>query len=204
MIDPSASTPAVSTTPRPRHILLVDESAVERALYRKMLLDSDEPYVLTEVASGEAALELMGGQLPDCMLVDCRLPGLSGVDLLRKLAVLKGEVPVPVVMLTALPDELLSFRAMQAGASTILAKGAVTPRALRSAIDTAIELEIPRRQRILEAEYEYASVAYTGCAKDPTPDELARFAIALELFRMMRAVCTNEPSWIPRGLGVGR
>jgi CheY-like chemotaxis protein len=185
---------------RPIRVLIVEDSPVDRTLYRKMLSESPESYVLTEVDSAEDALELLREGAPDCMLLDHRLPGMSGVEFLRRLAAMPGGVPVPVVMLTALSDELLAFRAMQAGASTILAKGSITTRALRAAINTAIQLEIPRRQRILEAEFEYASVAYTGSAKEPAPGQLAEFAIALEVFRLVRAVGAREPSWVPRGM----
>lgn len=188
---------------RPIRLLVIEDSSVDRALYRKMLSECEEEYVLTEVESAEDALELLREHLPDCLLLDHRLPGMSGVEFLRRLAVLRGVVPVPVVMMTALTDELLAFRAMQAGASTILAKGSITTRALRAAINTAIQLEIPRRQRILEAEFEYASVAYTGSAVEPKPEQLAQFAIALELFRFIRAVGSPQPSWAPRGTAVG-
>lgn len=188
---------------RPIRILVVEDSAVDRALYRKMLSECEEEYVLSEVESAEEALELLRDHLPDCLLLDHRLPGLSGVEFLRRLAVLRGVVPVPVVMLTALTDELLAFRAMQAGASTILAKGSITTRALRAAINTAIQLEIPRRQRILEAEFEYASVAYTGSAAEPQSEQLAQFAIALELYRFIRAVGHPQPSWVPRATAAG-
>ena len=184
---------------RPTSVLIVEDSSVERALYRQMLLTAGGNYVVREAESGEEAIERLREELPDCLLLDYRLPGMSGVDFLRRLASLRGNVPVPVVMMTALNDELLAFRAMQAGASTILAKGSVSVRALRAAINTAIQLEIPRRQRILEAEFEYASVAYTGQAEEPHPDQLAQFAIALELNRLTRALGRPEPSWIPRG-----
>ncbi len=188
---------------RPIRVLIVEDSPVDRSLYRKMLSVDGGDYVISEAASAEDALELLRDNLPDCMLLDYRLPGMSGVEFLRRVADARGTVPVPVVMLTALNDELLAFRAMQAGASTVLAKGSVTTRALKAAISTAIQLEIPRRQRILEAEYEYASVAYTGHADEPAPEVLAQFAIALELHRLVRVLGRPEPSWVPRGARTG-
>jgi CheY-like chemotaxis protein len=200
---PCAEPSAVVAGSHALRILVVDDNVVDRALYRRMLLESDISYIIEEVESAEAALErLREAPTPDCLLLDHRLPGMTGVDFLRRMAASRGEVPIPVVMLTAVADDILAFRAMQAGASTILSKGAITPRALRAAVNTAIQLEGPRRQRILEAEYEYASVAYTGSAHEPSAERLAQFAIALEFVRFVRVLRRNDPSWVPRGLSL--
>ncbi|HEX2733346.1 MAG TPA: response regulator [Polyangiaceae bacterium] len=192
------SLPQVSTRPR---VLIVDDSPTDRALYGRMLADADEHYLIEELDSAESALaRLREEPLPGCVLLDYRLPGMTGVEFLRKLTSARGEAPVPVIMLAALFDEVLAFRAMQAGAVTILAKGSLSPRALRAAVNTAIELEAPRRQRILEAEYEYASVAYTGAADPPTQARLAQFAIALEFVRFVRVLRRAAPSWVPRSM----
>jgi DNA-binding NarL/FixJ family response regulator len=128
---------------------------------------------------------------------------MSGVDLLRKWSGAGGSVPVPVVMLTAMSDDLLTFRAMQAGASAILSKAGLSALALRAAVNTAIQLELPRKQRILEAEFEYASVATTGRSHEPTPSELAQFAIALEFVRFVRVLRRSDGSLVPKTLRQG-
>lgn len=194
---------AVIEASTPLRVLVVDDNLIDRALYTRMLEEADTAYAVETVDSAEAALNrLRETPLPDCLLLDHRLPGMTGVDFLRRLIATRGDIPVPVVMLTAVSDDILAFRAMQAGASTILSKGALTPRALRAAVKTAIQLEIPRRQRILEAEYEYASVAYTGSAQEPSQDRLAQFAIALEFMRFVRVLRRGDPSWVPRGLSM--
>jgi CheY-like chemotaxis protein len=198
--DPSAAVVQDSSALR---ILVVDDNLVDRALYRRMLSEPEMNCTIEELDSAEAALNrLREPPIPDCLLLDHRLPGMTGVDFLRRLSATRGDIPMPVVMLTAVADDILAFRAMQAGASTILAKGALTPRALRAAVNTAIQLEMPRRQRILEAEYEYASVAYTGEAHEPTPARLAQFAIVLEFARFVKVLRRSDPSWVPRALSL--
>lgn len=187
-----------------RRILIVDDSSVDRALYRQMLKDPDGTYSVAELGSAEEALQhLKAEPLPDCVLLDHCLPGMTGVDLLRKWSGAGGGVPVPVVMLTAMSDDLLTFRAMQAGASAILSKAGLSALALRAAVNTAIQLELPRKQRILEAEFEYASVATTGQSHEPTPSELAQFAIALEFVRFVRVLRKSDGSLIPKTLRQG-
>jgi DNA-binding NarL/FixJ family response regulator len=86
---------------------------------------------LYAVTSAEEALDRIPRQPPDVVLMDIKLPGLSGVDCLPEL---KGCLPaVEVLMLTVHEDSDLIFRALKAGASGYLLKSS-PPAALFDAI----------------------------------------------------------------------
>ena len=82
-------------------------------------------------ASAEQALEQLPSCPPDVVLMDIHLPGLSGVDCVRRL---KQSTPgLQVVMLTVYEDSDLVFQALQAGANGYLLKRA-TPEQILEAI----------------------------------------------------------------------
>jgi CheY-like chemotaxis protein len=166
-------------------VLVVDDTPVDRLLYKRMLTHNCDDYDVRECGSAEAALELIEESCPDCVLLDHQLPGLSGVELMKKLAAQSGDLPTPVIMITGLSDEVQAFRAMQAGATMLLAKGFVNATTLRQAVESAIARELPRRARMLAAEYDYACAAYTGGERVPSDQELAEFAIASEFSKLL-------------------
>jgi FixJ family two-component response regulator len=71
----------------------------------------------------ESAAEFIRHKLPDaacCLVLDVRLPGMSGLDFQAELA--KAKIQIPIVFMTGHGDIPMSVRAMKAGASDFLAK----------------------------------------------------------------------------------
>ena len=73
---------------------------------------------------------------PACLVLDVRMPGLSGMDLQRELA--RSEIHIPIIFITAHGDIPMSVRAMKAGAVEFLTKP-VRSRILLDAIRAAID-----------------------------------------------------------------
>jgi DNA-binding NarL/FixJ family response regulator len=86
---------------------------------------------LYAVGSGEEALLKLPRQLPDVVLMDIQLPGLSGVDCVRILK--KNNPSLEIIMLTIYKDTESIFQALEAGANGYLLKG-VAPKVLLEAI----------------------------------------------------------------------
>ncbi|HEX5306591.1 MAG TPA: response regulator [Dyella sp.] len=78
-----------------RQLLIVDDDASSRAAVRSMLRDDNVQ--ITETGSAEEALTLTSDTRFDCIVLDLGLPGMSGLELLEKLARSEGGVP-PVVI----------------------------------------------------------------------------------------------------------
>jgi CheY-like chemotaxis protein/signal transduction histidine kinase/CHASE3 domain sensor protein len=79
---------------RTRHLLVVDDDASARAAVRTLLNQDDVS--IEEAASGEEALQKINETGYDCIVLDLGLPGISGVEMLEKLAQ-SGSIP-PVVV----------------------------------------------------------------------------------------------------------
>lgn len=72
----------------------------------------------------------------DCLILDVRMPGMSGIDLQRQLAA--SHTSIPVIFITAHGDEEARLRALNGGAVDYLLKP-FSEEALLKAIDTALE-----------------------------------------------------------------
>jgi two-component system, LuxR family, response regulator FixJ len=87
-------------------------------------------------SSAEAFLSSGDRERTDCLLLDVRLPGMSGLELQRRLTEMKD--PIPIVFVTAHGDQSLRDLALRAGAAGFLLKP-VRRETLVEAIQAAIE-----------------------------------------------------------------
>jgi FixJ family two-component response regulator len=105
------------------------------------------------VLAFKSAREFLESRRPDapaCLVLDVRLPGLSGLDLQREL--LRIEAPIPIIFITGHGDIPMTVRAMKEGAVEFLAKP-FRDQDLIDAIQHAIEIDrIARQERTIVAE----------------------------------------------------
>ncbi|MCF6110442.1 response regulator transcription factor [Mesorhizobium muleiense] len=123
----------------PLTILVDDDATVRDAL--EELLNS----VGIDTMSFSSGQELLDTKLPDrpgCLVLDVRMPGLSGLDLQHLLAS-KG-ILTPIVFLTGHGDIAMSVQAMKAGAVDFLTKP-VRDQTFLDAVSTAIANDVARR-----------------------------------------------------------
>lgn len=120
-------------------ILIVDDNPTDRELYRRFLsLDSGQTYQFVEADSAEMGLQLLDGAVPECVLLDYRLPDLNGLEFLTEWRRRRSSIHCPVVMLTNYGSEELVVEALKGGAVDYLKKGTLTPEILRQRVQGAI------------------------------------------------------------------
>lgn len=101
-------------------VLVVDDHAVVRKGTRQLLEASGDVVVVGEVDRGDMVLEEVERACPEVVVLDLQLPGMSGVEVTRRLAV---EAPgVRALILTAFAEEGLLVEALEAGAAGFLSK----------------------------------------------------------------------------------
>ncbi len=101
-------------------------------------------------ASAQEFLQVLQAKRPDvpsCLILDVRLPGISGLDFQRKLA--ESKIFIPIVFITGHGDIPMSVRAMKAGAVEFLTKP-WHEQDLLDAIHVALERDAARRQEEAE------------------------------------------------------
>jgi len=119
----------------PTRVLLVDDDDTFHLILKELL--SPARYALDRVAGYGAGLDAMAACSHDVYLVDYRLPGHSGLDLVRE-ASARG-CAAPMIVLTGVGDREVDLEAMKAGAADYLDKGRLDEVTLERAIRHAIE-----------------------------------------------------------------
>jgi DNA-binding NarL/FixJ family response regulator len=117
-------------------VMLVDDQNLVRKGVRSLLELSEEIEVVAEAADGAEAIRMVPEIGPDVVLLDMRMPGQSGLDVLRELAG-QDRLP-PTIILTTFDDDELVLAGIQAGARGYLLKD-VALAELVNAIKTVAE-----------------------------------------------------------------
>lgn len=104
-------------------VLLVDDHALVRRGFRLMLEDDSEIQIVAEAGDGAEAVRLAGELQPRVVVMDCALPGMSGMDATRQI---RDQWPeIAVLMLTMHSEDTWVRLALEAGANGYILKSAV-------------------------------------------------------------------------------
>jgi len=186
---PQSSQDAASA-PKPIVVIIDDDASVRRALTN--LFQS----VGLKVEVYGSASEMLLGKLPDvasCLVLDIRLPGLSGLDFQTELA--RANIHIPIIFMTGHGDIPMTVRAMKGGAVDFLAKP-FRDQDMLDAVVTAIERDRKRRdadktlahlQALLETltprEREVLPLVSSGLMNKQIAAQLGRAEITVKLHR---------------------
>ena len=102
------------------HILIVDDHVIVREGLQRILEATGEDWAVAEASGGFQALEVMRRQPIDLAIVDLSMPGMSGLDLIKRI---RSEFPrVGVLVLSMHAEEQYALRAFKAGANGYVTK----------------------------------------------------------------------------------
>ena len=101
-----------------RIIAIVEDDEPLREAFESILKASG--YAVDKFPSAEAFLEFPDRQKTNCLILDVRLPGMSGIELQRRL--LETSFAVPIIFITAHGDASVREMVMKAGAAAFLTK----------------------------------------------------------------------------------
>ena len=103
-------------------VFIADDHEGFRGGMARLLDDHPSLVVVGQAGDGEAALAAVLELQPDVALLDVRMPGLSGLDVCRRLHA-DGSAPrTRVVLITGVPDRAIATQAAEAGAVALLDK----------------------------------------------------------------------------------
>ena len=114
-------------------VLIVDDQALVRAGFRKLLESADGIDVVGEAADGREAVDQARRLRPSVVLMDIRMPRLDGIEATRRLVESDGEA-IKVLILTTFGLDDYVYDALRAGASGFMLKDA-PPEELLAAIE---------------------------------------------------------------------
>ena len=113
-------------------VILVDDHAVVRAGFRMLLSTDDTIEVIAEADRGEAACQLYLEKQPDVMVLDLSMPGIGGLETLRRIC--NRDSHAKILVFSVHDEWVYVDRAMNAGA-----KGYITKHAHPEILITAIQ-----------------------------------------------------------------
>jgi two-component system, NarL family, invasion response regulator UvrY len=160
------------THPSNASVLLVDDHAVVREGYRR-LLERANLIVVGEASGAAEALRLDTQLRPDVIVLDIALPGVSGIEILRRMISRRAEARV--LMFSMYQDGIYASRAFDAGARGYLSKA--------SAPDSLVEAvrAVAAGQRYLSADVQ-AAMSTQSSSANPLAELSTR---ELEVLRML-------------------
>lgn len=148
-------------TPDKISVLLVDDHALVRRGFRRILEDEPDIAVVGEASDGIEAIQLAGELRPRVIVMDCALPAMNG--LLATRTILESWPEIAILMLSMHPEETWVRQALAAGARGYILKNAVDLElgaAIRKVVAGEIVLD-PQlsRSEVLKGERNYALTA---------------------------------------------
>ena len=118
-----------------KQVLVVEDHAIVRAGIRR-LLDERGDMEVFEAATGEAALTEIAARGPIALIIlDLNLPGLAGLELLRR--IVRQAPAAPVLIFSQHTEAIYATRALETGARGFVSKNA-NPQELLDAVDTVL------------------------------------------------------------------
>ena len=138
-------------------VLLVDDHSLVRRGFRRILEDASDISVVGEASNGEEAIKLAEELKPRLIVMDCALPGTSGLSAARQIL---GKNPeIAILMLSMHSEDTLVRQALDAGARGYILKSAVDLElvtAIRRVIagETVLDPQLAR-PAVLKGERDY-------------------------------------------------
>ena len=168
-------------------VVLVDDQTLVRKGVRSLLELADDIEVVGEAGDGASAIELVPELSPDALLLDMRMPGKSGIDVLNELTA-RDTLP-PTIILTTFDDDDLVLAGIRAGARGYLLKD-VALEELLSAVRTVAKGGTLVKPAITERLMNGLKQMRTEFSSLPQPDPLTDRET--EILRLMAGGYSNK------------
>ena len=133
-------------------LVVEDESSIASfvALYLK-----NAGYKVRNVGTGEAALEQVGAERPDLVVLDLMLPDIDGIEICRRI---RRSSDVPILMLTARDEDVDKIIGLEVGADDYLTKP-FNPRELVARVKSILRRAVPERREVETKEMKHGDLA---------------------------------------------
>lgn len=168
-------------------VMLVDDQTLVRQGVRSLLGLADDIEVVDEAADGVAAIEQIPKTRPDVLLLDMRMPGKSGLDVMQELGA-RNELP-PTIILTTFDDDDLVLDGIRAGARGYLLKD-VALEELLSAVRTVADGGTLVKPAVTDRLMKGLGKMRTDFSSLPQPDPLTDRET--EILRLMAGGYSNK------------
>ena len=167
---------------KPSILIVEDEEALAMVLRYNL---EHEGYAVDVVARGDEADVRLRERMPDLVILDWMLPGLSGIELCRRLRLRPETKQLPIIMLTARGEESERVRGLATGADDYVVKPFSVPE-LNARVRALLRRALPERLADviaigdLEIDREKRRVTRAGCPVELGPTEYRLLEFLME------------------------
>jgi CheY-like chemotaxis protein len=148
---------------RVKKLLVVEDDDVQRQAILELIGNGDVE--TTAVASGEEALDALSQETFDCMVLDLKLPGISGIDLIRKVKEAPASKRLPIIVYTGAELSREEQVGLDHLAETVIVKDVRSPERLldeTSLFLHRVEADLPERKRKMLRSLAFGDPALKG------------------------------------------
>jgi two-component system invasion response regulator UvrY len=181
---------AAAINSSPIRLMLVDDHAIVRSGFRRLLEQEPQLKIVAEADSGERAYAMFVREMPDVVVIDLSMPGMSGFETIRR--ILAREPAARILVFSMHEDAMRAERAIELGARGYVTKGSA-PELLAEAI-----LEVAAGKLYLSADVAQA-IAQSKLSGEEHPLKLLT-PREFEIFRLL--VAGHEPAAIAQILSL--
>jgi|ETNmetMinimDraft_30_1059905.scaffolds.fasta_scaffold41325_3 FixJ family two-component response regulator len=157
-----------------------DDNDFRRSTVRLLWLISAVEFAVQEAANGEEALNILNDTPVDCVLLDHRMPGGTGVEWIETF--LDAAPHIAIVMVTGQGDEETAVQAMKSGAVDYLVKGTLTTEILQKTVTNAVE-KVRMREALQDAERHRVMIESLGTVCHHLGQPMTTVTTFLELMK---------------------
>lgn len=161
-------------------ILVVDDEAINRKFLVDILTDSG--YLVRPASDGKLALISVQTKAPELILLDYKMPGMSGVEVCHHLKSNPATEDIPIIFLSGIEETHLKVKAMEAGAIDYVTKP-IKPAELFVRIENHLKLFRLQRKLTLQSEELRQEIKDHKLAKDTLQKTLEREQVLADIYR---------------------
>jgi nitrogen regulation protein NR(I) len=166
-------------------ILIIDDDDQLRKSFARLLID--EGFTVQSAASGESGLKLVREQLPDLVVLDVRLPGMSGLETFKAIHALEHRLPV--IIMTAFGTTETAIEAIKRGAFDYVLKPFDIP-----------DMLLTIKQALDAGRFMRSPVAINGAPDNVTNDAIIGRSPAMqEVYKAIGRVAGTDATVLVRG-----
>ena len=172
----------------PRHSILVVDDDKNILKMIEINLRKERAYEINTTSNGEACLKYLSESVPDLVLMDIQMPGIDGIETLRRIK--EKEPLVPVVMMSAHGTIEKAVQSMKLGAYDFISKPFASDRLLvtvnNALVNSSLIREVDELKRELKEKYRFKNI-------------IGQSGVMQEVFRSLEKVINSNVTVLIQG-----
>lgn len=121
-IEPYENARRLSVLRRQRKVLVVDDESTGRSILTKIIQQAEKDVSVEAFDDPLEALKWLDTNHPDLIITDYRMPGINGVELIKKIRSKDNCHDIPIMMITVVSEKSVRYDALEAGATAFLTR----------------------------------------------------------------------------------